>query len=80
MMRSFMVVDSLGSCPNSAEMPPFADFLPTVFRTEAGQESRLIDAKEGGYFVVRYRRREILDRLQHSFGKEMVKKISFRVG
>ena len=30
--------------------------------------------------IVRYRRREILDRLQHSFGKEMVKKISFRVG
>lgn len=30
--------------------------------------------------IVRYRRREILDRLQHSFGKEMVKRISFRVG
>ncbi|NBR86030.1 MAG: DUF721 domain-containing protein [Verrucomicrobia bacterium] len=30
--------------------------------------------------IVRYRRREILDRLQHSFGREMVKKISFRVG
>jgi predicted nucleic acid-binding Zn ribbon protein len=30
--------------------------------------------------IVRYRRREILDRLQHSFGKETVKKISFRVG
>lgn len=30
--------------------------------------------------IVRYRRREILDRLQHSFGKEMVKRISFRAG
>jgi len=30
--------------------------------------------------IVRYRRREILDRLQHSFGKEMISKISFRVG
>ena len=30
--------------------------------------------------IVRYRRKEILDRLQHSFGKEMIAKISFRVG
>jgi predicted nucleic acid-binding Zn ribbon protein len=30
--------------------------------------------------IVRYRRKEILDRLQHSFGREMIKKISFRVG
>ena len=30
--------------------------------------------------IVRYRRREILDRLQHSFGREMVKRISFRTG
>lgn len=30
--------------------------------------------------IVRYRRREILDRLQHSFGKETVKRISFRAG
>ena len=30
--------------------------------------------------IVRYRRKEILDRLQHSFGKEMIKKISYRVG
>ena len=30
--------------------------------------------------IVRYRRREILDRLQHSFGKNLVQKISFRVG
>jgi predicted nucleic acid-binding Zn ribbon protein len=30
--------------------------------------------------IVRYRRKEILDRLQSSFGKEMVAKISFRAG
>ena len=30
--------------------------------------------------IVRYRRREILQRLQHSFGKELIKRISFRVG
>jgi predicted nucleic acid-binding Zn ribbon protein len=30
--------------------------------------------------IVRYRRREILDRLQHSFGKEVITRISFRVG
>jgi hypothetical protein len=30
--------------------------------------------------IVRYRRTEILDRLQHSFGPTMVQKISYRVG
>ena len=30
--------------------------------------------------IVRYRRKEILDRLQHSFGKNLIQKISFRVG
>ncbi len=30
--------------------------------------------------IVRYRRREILQRLQHSFGREVVQRISFRVG
>jgi predicted nucleic acid-binding Zn ribbon protein len=30
--------------------------------------------------IVRYRRREILDRLQHSFGKNLIQKISFRIG
>jgi predicted nucleic acid-binding Zn ribbon protein len=30
--------------------------------------------------IVRYRRKEILDRLQHSFGTNLIKKISFRVG
>ncbi len=30
--------------------------------------------------IVRYRRKEILDRLQHSFGKELITRISFRVG
>ena len=30
--------------------------------------------------IVRYRRKEILDRLQTSFGKSVVQKISFRIG
>jgi len=30
--------------------------------------------------IVRYRRKEILDRLQNSFGPQMVRRISFRVG
>ena len=30
--------------------------------------------------LVRYRRKEILDRLQHSFGRDLIARISFRVG
>jgi hypothetical protein len=30
--------------------------------------------------IVRYRRKEILDRMQHSFGRNMIQKISFRIG
>jgi predicted nucleic acid-binding Zn ribbon protein len=30
--------------------------------------------------IVRYRRREILARLQHSFGRDLIARISFRVG
>jgi len=30
--------------------------------------------------IVRYRRKEILDRLQHSFGRDLIRKISFRLG
>jgi len=30
--------------------------------------------------IVRYRRKEILGRLQHSFGRELVTRISFRLG
>ncbi len=30
--------------------------------------------------IVRYRRHEILQRLQHAMGREMVKKISYRIG
>jgi predicted nucleic acid-binding Zn ribbon protein len=30
--------------------------------------------------IVRYRRKEILERLQHSFGKNLIQKISFRIG
>lgn len=30
--------------------------------------------------IVRYRRKEILDRLQHSFGRDTIARISFRIG
>jgi hypothetical protein len=30
--------------------------------------------------IVRYRRKEILDRLQHSFSRDFITRISFRVG
>jgi len=30
--------------------------------------------------IVRYRRKEILDRLQHAFGRDLIQRISFRVG
>ena len=30
--------------------------------------------------IVRYQRKEILTRLQHSFGRDFIAKISFRVG
>ncbi len=30
--------------------------------------------------IVRYRRKEILDRLQHSFGSNLIQKISYRIG
>ena len=30
--------------------------------------------------IVRYRRREILDRLQTAFGREVIKKVAYRVG
>ncbi len=30
--------------------------------------------------IVRYRRKEILDRLQHSFGRDLIGKISYRLG
>jgi predicted nucleic acid-binding Zn ribbon protein len=30
--------------------------------------------------IVRYRRKEILDRLQHGFGRDFITRISFRVG
>ena len=30
--------------------------------------------------IVRYRRKEILNRLQHSFGREFIARISFRLG
>jgi predicted nucleic acid-binding Zn ribbon protein len=30
--------------------------------------------------IVRYRRKEILDRLRHSFGRDLIARISYRVG
>ena len=30
--------------------------------------------------LVRYRRKDILDRLQHSFGRDLISKLSFRLG
>lgn len=30
--------------------------------------------------IVRYRRHEILERLQHSFGRDLIRRISFRLG
>ena len=30
--------------------------------------------------IVRYKRKEILERLQHSFGREVIVRISFRIG
>lgn len=30
--------------------------------------------------IVRYKRKEILERLQHSFGRETIRRISFRIG
>ena len=30
--------------------------------------------------IVRYRRKEILNRLQYSFGRELIQRISFRIG
>jgi predicted nucleic acid-binding Zn ribbon protein len=30
--------------------------------------------------VVRYRRKEILDRLQHCFGRELIARVSYRIG
>ena len=30
--------------------------------------------------IVRYRRKEILDRMQHSFGRDLISRISFRAG
>ena len=30
--------------------------------------------------IMRYRRKEVLDRLQHSFGSDLIARISFRVG
>ncbi|HEY1788733.1 MAG TPA: DUF721 domain-containing protein [Verrucomicrobiae bacterium] len=40
----------------------------------------LVDSSVWLSEIVRYRRKEILDRLQHSFGKTYIQKISYRIG
>ena len=39
-----------------------------------------VDSNVWLHEIVRYRRKEILERLQHSFGCEFIQRISFRVG
>lgn len=39
-----------------------------------------VDSDVRKYDIIQYHRKEILERLQHSFGKELIAKISFRVG
>ena len=39
-----------------------------------------VDSNVWLHEIVRYRRKEILERLQHSFGAEFIQRISFRVG
>lgn len=39
-----------------------------------------VDSDVQKYDILLYHRKEILERLQHSFGRDMIAKISFRVG
>ena len=39
-----------------------------------------VDSNVWLYELIRYRRQEILERLQHSFGRETIARLSFRVG
>ena len=39
-----------------------------------------VDSDVQKYDIILYHRKEILERLQHSFGKDMIARISFRVG
>jgi hypothetical protein len=39
-----------------------------------------MDSRRAEAEIVRYRRKEILDRLRHSFGRELIQRISFRIG
>lgn len=56
----------------TAHAQPTGIFRGTLFVT--------VDSSPWLNEIVRYRRQEILDRLQHSFGKDLVARISFRVG
>jgi len=39
-----------------------------------------VDSNVRHYDIIRYHRREILQRLQYSFGRDLITRISFRVG
>ena len=39
-----------------------------------------VDSNVWMHDIIRYRQKEILERLQHSFGRETIKKLSFRLG
>jgi predicted nucleic acid-binding Zn ribbon protein len=39
-----------------------------------------VDNSVWHYEIIRYRSKEILQRLQHSFGRDLIAKISFRIG
>jgi peptidyl-prolyl cis-trans isomerase D len=52
--RKIAAVDASGKDPSGAELPGLApQMLATAFETEAGTESSLGEAENGGYFMVR---------------------------
>ena len=53
---------------------------PTGYNHKTGTLFVNVDSSVWLSEIVRYRRKEILDRLQHSFGRELIQRISFRVG
>jgi len=64
---------------NSAMDPHLAEHAqPTGIRN--GTLFVTVDSNVWLSEILRYRRKEILDRLQHSFGSQMVQRVSYRVG
>jgi hypothetical protein len=53
---------------------------PTGLNRTTGTLFVTIDSSVWLDEIVRYRRREILERLQNSFGRDLIARISFRVG